>query len=340
MSKLRTADLSITEEFASKARKANEMNRIMSIAPIVVLFLLILVFSAICGFDVFLGRDNVANILKQLAVPLCVALGLTWVIMIGSIDLSINGVVGMAGCLAGVLVQNSAFDNNLGIWGILLAVLSGVAAGFIVGVVHVKLRVPSFMASLAMMYVCQGFGRISYYSKIVKLADPVLIALGRGSFLGIPYVTWIALAMFGICYLIQEFTAFGRHVYAVGTNESVPRSVGINVDWVKIRVFILGGLMSAIAGVLGMIRLGMGQIQIGNNKMFPAQAAVVIGGTALSGGKGGVHRTLIGVLIMTVLINGLTICNVSAYITDGVQGLIILLCVIVTSVRGKTVIAK
>ena len=343
MVKEKTTTMTIGEDFVAKAKKAGTMDRIMSVAPLAVLVLLIVVFSILCPImrqASFLSAGNVANILNQLAVPLCVALGLTWVIMLGSIDLSINGVVGMAGCLAGVFVANSAFSYNLGILGILIALLSGVAAGLVVGIVHVKLRVPSFMASLAVMFICTGLGRISYYSKIVQLQEPALLWLGKNSFLGIPMLTWIALLMLLICYLVQEYTAFGRHVYAVGTNEAVPRSVGVNVDWVKIRVFMLAGLMSAIAGVIAMIRLGMAQIQLGNNKMFPAQAAVVIGGTALTGGKGGVHRTLVGVLIMTILDNGLTFLGVSAYIRDGVQGLIILLCVIITSVRGKTVIAK
>lgn len=339
MTRESSTPMTIAEEYTSRAKKENVMNRVMGIAPIGVLILLIIVFRILCGRD-FLGSSNITNILNQLAVPLCVAIGLTWVIMIGSIDLSINGVVGMAGCLAGVFVSNSAFDYNFGVLGILIALASGVAAGFAIGLIHVKLRVPSFMASLAVMYICTGLGRISYYSKIVKLTDPFLKSLGVTSFIGIPMLTWIALALLGVSYLIQEYTAFGRHVYAVGTNEAVPRSVGINVDWVKIRVFMIGGFMSAAAGVIGMIRLGLGQIQLGNNKMFPAQAAVVIGGTALTGGKGGVHRTLIGVLIMTVLENGLTYLGVSAYIRDGVQGIIILVCVIITSVRGKTVIAK
>jgi len=168
----------------------------------------------------------------------------------------------------------------------------------------------------------------------------MMLDAAKLSILGIPFITWVALLMFVVCLIIQEYTAFGRHVYAVGTNEAIPKSVGVNVGWVKIRVFMLAGLMSGIAGVLGAIRLGIGQIQIGNNQMFPAQAAVVIGGTALSGGKGGVQRTLVGVLIMTILNNGLLMCNVSAFITDGIQGLIILLCVILTCEHGKTVISK
>ena len=340
MTLVNRSDVAINQEFAEKVKRANTKERIMGIAPIMILIAMILVFCALCGFDVFLAPSNLSAILKQLAIPLCVALGLTFVIMIGSIDLSINGVVGMAGSLAGVFVANEVFNFNFGLFGVLLAVLSAVVVGFLIGVVHVKLRVPSFMVSFAFMYICQGIGRVSYHSRILKITDPLMIRFANMSFLGVPFITWVALAMFVICYIIQQYTAFGRHVYAVGTNEDIPRAVGVNVGWVKIRVFALAGLLSGVAGVLGAIRLGIGQIQIGDNQMFPAQAAVVIGGTALCGGKGGVQYTLIGVLIMTILNNGLLMCNVSAFITDGVQGLIILICVILTSAHGKTIISK
>ena len=340
MANVHGANMTISEEFAEKVRRANSTDRIMRVAPIMVLVVLILVFSCICGFHVFLAPSNLVAILKQLAIPLCVALGLTYVIMIGSIDLSINGVVGMAGSLAGVFVANEVYNFNLGLFGVALAILSGVAVGLLIGLIHVYLRVPSFMVSFAFMYVCQGIARVSYHSRILKITDRTMLWASGASFLGIPFITWMALVMFVICYVIQEYTAFGRHVYAVGTNESIPRSVGVNVNWVKVRVFMLAGLMSGMAGALGAIRLGIGQVSIGSNQMFPAQAAVVIGGTALAGGKGGVQRTLIGVLIMTILQNGLLMCNVSPYITDGVQGIIILICVILTCEHGKTVISK
>lgn len=340
MANEKTANMTITQEFAEKVKREHSKEKIMGVAPIMILIAMILVFSVITGFDVFLHPNNLVAILKQLAIPLCVALGLTWVIMIGSIDLSINGVVGMAGSLAGVFVANEVFNFNLGLFGVALAILSAVIVGLLIGVINVYLRVPSFMVSYAFMYICQGIGRVSYHSRILKITDPMMVGAANFTILSIPLITWIALLMFVICLLIQNYTAFGRHVYAVGTNEAIPKSVGVNVASVKIRVFMLAGLLSGVAGVLGAIRLGIGQIQIGENQMFPAQAAVVIGGTALSGGKGGVHRTLIGVLIMTILNNGLLMCGVSAFITDGVQGLIILITVILTSAHGKTVISK
>ena len=340
MAKVHGAGMTINEEFAERIKRANSVDRIMRIAPMVVLGALIIVFSAICGIHVFLAPSNIIAILNQLSIPLCVALGLTFVIMIGSIDLSINGVVGMAGSLAGVFVANEVFNFNFGLFGVLLAVLSAVAVGLLIGLIHVYLRVPSFMASLSFMYVCQGIAKLSYNSRVLKITDSMMLWANKATFIGVPFITWVSLVMFIVCLIIQEYTAFGRHVYAVGTNEAVPRAVGVNVNWVKVRVFMLAGLMSGVAGVLGAIRLGMGQVSIGSNRMFPAQAAVVIGGTALAGGKGGVQRTLIGVLIMTILQNGLLMCNVSPYITDGVQGIIILACVILTCEHGKTVISK
>ena len=326
-------------ENSTQSRGFNAKDFLMKNMVVVILVALIIGFGLGTGGK-FFSANNLVNLTTQMAINAMLSAGLTYVIMIGSIDLSINGVVGMTGSLAGVLVANEVNNLNLGLFGIALAILSGVAVGLLIGLVHVYLRAPSFMVSLSFMYVCQGIARLSYHSRILKITDKTMLWASGASFLGIPFITWMALIMFILCLLIQEYTAFGRHVYAVGTNEAIPRAVGVNVNWVKVRVFMLAGLMSGVAGVLGAIRLGIGQVSIGDNQMFPAQAAVVIGGTALAGGKGGVQRTLIGVLIMTILKNGLLMCNVSPYITDGVQGLIILLCVILTCEHGKTVISK
>jgi ribose transport system permease protein len=148
------------------------------------------------------------------------------------------------------------------------------------------------------------------------------------------------LIVLAICYYVQEYTAFGRHIYAVGTDETIPKAVGVNVNRVKIKVFTLAGFCFGVAGVVGAIRLGQGQAAIGTGLMFPAQAAVVIGGTALTGGKGGVVNTVVGTLIMTVLENGLTMLGVNPYIKTGIQGVIILIAVILTIKHAATVISK
>ena len=331
--------LTIQEEFARKIKAENRREKIIRWAPVLVLAALIVFFTVARG-RAFASPSNLVAILNQWAIPLLVALGLTFVIMLGSIDLSIDGTVGMAGSICSVLVLNTLNSNNYGFFGILIAVLCSVLIGFIIGMIHVKIKVPSFMVSFAFMNICTGIAFISYKGTPATVTDPLLKALPKTSFLGIPFITWVALIMLVICIYIQEYTPFGRYIYAVGTDETIPRSVGINVDRVKIGVFTLAGFLFGVAGVVGMIRLGQGQVGIGTNLMFPAQAAVVIGGTSLSGGKGGVLNTVVGTLIMTVLINGLTMMGIDPNVKTGIQGVIILVAVILTIKRGPTVISK
>ena len=334
------AEMTITEEFAEKVRRDNAKGRIMQIAPVMVLCGLVAVFCVVCGRN-FASWDNLLVILNQMAIPLVVAFGLTFVIMLGSIDLSINGTVGMAGSLLAVFVLNSEFsDMNMGIGGAAIAIMCSVVIGLIIGLVHVKLRIPSFMVTFAFMYICRGIGMLSYQGHPPTIRDPLFAELSKMSFLNIPFITWVAIVMFAMCYFIQEYTAFGRHIYAVGTNEDIPRAVGVNVDRVKIKVFTLAGFLFGVAGMIGAIRLGQGQVGIGDGQMFPAQAAVVVGGTSLAGGKGGVVNTVVGVLIMTVLSNGLVLLSVNPYIRTGIEGLIILLAVILTIPRGSQIVSK
>lgn len=330
----------ITDEFAEKIRNDNKNEKIMRYAPIMVLVLLVIVFSFACGTS-FIGPGNLLNILNQMALPLVVALGLTFVIMIGSIDLSIDGLVGMSGSLFACLVLNSEFaGRDMGFFGAVIAVALGAVVGLLIGLCHVYLKIPSFMASFAFQYICKGIGMLSYQGHPPTILDATIKALPTTYFLKIPFITWVAIILFLVCFFIQEYTAFGRHIYAVGTNESIPRAVGVSVEKVKIGVFALAGTLSAVAGVIGVIRLGQGQISIGSGKMFPAQAAVVIGGTSLAGGKGGVTNTIVGVLIMTVLENGLIQLGANPNLRSAIQGIIILVAVALTVPHGPKVISK
>jgi ribose transport system permease protein len=331
--------MTIAEEFAAKVRRDGQRERVMRYAPMIVLLALVLIFTAARG-AAFASFTNMVAILNQLAIPLLVALGLTFVIMIGGIDLSINGTVGMAAALVGVLVMNNRFPLNLGFLGVLLAVLGSVLVGLAVGLIHVYLKIPSFMVSFAFMYVCKGLGLLSYAGQPPKIIDPLLVALPKTYWLGIPFITWVAVAVLLVCIFIQEYTAFGRYIYAVGTDETILRAVGVSVNRVKVMVFTLAGLCFGIAGVLYGIRLGQGDVTAGNDLMFPAQAAVVVGGTSLSGGKGGVTNTIVGVLIMTVLANGLLLVGVNSYIKTGIEGLIILTAVALTVAHGAKVVSK
>lgn len=331
--------VTITDEFASKISMEHRNTQIIKWAPIFALVALIIFFTIVQG-NSFATLNNLITILNQLAIPLLIACGSTFVIILGGIDLSVDGTVGMAASLLSVLVLNSKNANSLGILGIVLAVLASVLVGLIIGVIHVKLKVPSFMVSFGFMYICKGIAMLSYAGIPAQIKDTALIELPKISFIGIPFITWIAILMLGVSYFMQEYTPLGRHIFAIGADENIPRSVGINVDRVKIMVFTYAGLLFGIAGALGAIRLGQGQAQIGYDLMFPAIAAVVIGGTSLSGGTGGVVNTLIGVIIMVVLDDGLLLLGVNPYIRTGIQGLIILTAVTLTISHGRKVITK
>ena len=324
----------ITDEFAEKIRNDNTNEKIMRYAPIMVLVLLVIVFSFACGTS-FIGPGNLLNILNQMALPLVVALGLTFVIMIGSIDLSIDGLVGMSGSLFACLVLNSEFAGlDMGFFGAVIAVALGAVVGLLIGLCHVYLKIPSFMASFAFQYICKGIGMLSYQGHPPTILDATIKALPTTYFLKIPFITWVAIILFLVCFFIQEYTAFGRHIYAVGTNESIPRAVGVSVEKVKIGVFALAGTLSAVAGVIGAIRLGQGQISIGNGKMFPAQAAVVIGGTSLAGGKGSELGTILGVFTVAIIENGMNFIGVDAYWQNVVFGAFVLFAIAMTADRS------
>ena len=338
MMKLNSA-ATITEEFAERIKSENRSAKMMKLAPLIVLACLVVVFLIVCGAS-FLSPKNIMNILNQMALPLVVALGLTFVIMLGSIDLSIDGSVGMAGSLFACFVLNSEFAYDLGFLSVVIAVGVSMLCGLLIGLCHVYLKIPSFMASFAFMYICKGIGMVSYQGHPPTIKDPVITALPTTTFLGIPFITWVAIVMFLLCFFIQEYTAFGRHIYAVGTNENIPRSVGVSVEKVKIGVFTLAGFLFGVAGVIGAIRLGQGQIAIGDDKMFPAQAAVVVGGTSLAGGKGSELGTILGVFTVAIIENGMNFIGVNAYYQNIVFGIFVLAAIALTvdrSIRGQIV---
>ena len=255
MMKLNSA-ATITEEFAERIKSENRSAKMMKLAPLIVLACLVVVFLIVCGAS-FLSPKNIMNILNQMALPLVVALGLTFVIMLGSIDLSIDGSVGMAGSLFACFVLNSEFAYDLGFLSVVIAVGVSMLCGLLIGLCHVYLKIPSFMASFAFMYICKGIGMVSYQGHPPTIKDPVITALPTTTFLGIPFITWVAIVMFLLCFFIQEYTAFGRHIYAVGTNENIPRSVGVSVEKVKIGVFTLAGFLFGVAGVMGLLVGGL-----------------------------------------------------------------------------------
>lgn len=332
--------MTIAEEFVQKTKQEQNRDKLTQIMPVVVLVVLFIFFSIACPDGSFFTLYNFRTILNQLSITLIIAIGLTFVNLIGCTDLSVDGVVALGGCILSMLVLNNKNGNNLGWFGVIICVLIGALCGLVSGAIHVKFKVSSFMVTYAIQAMASGFALMSYGGLFATILDEGLVGIPQISILGIPLITWISLMVFAVAFVIQERTAFGRHLFAIGANESIPRMNGINVDLVKTVVFMISGACFAIAGILSALRLGYGIVDIGLGQFFPAQAAVVIGGTSLSGGKGGMLNTLIGALIITVLEIGLLLMGVNTYIRTGVQGLIIVVAVVLSIRRTGRMISK
>lgn len=328
----------IAEEFQEHIKKEIKRDKIMRAAPVSVLFAIIIIFSIFAPG--FFGSKNTLILLTQMSIPLIVATGITFIILIGSIDLSVDGVMGLTGAITGLLVLNDKTQFDLGILGMIIAVIIAGLCGMITGIIFVKGKIPSFMVSFAMASVTYGLAMLSYGALAPMINDPTVRAISLNKVFGLPIFFYISIILFAIAFIIQEKTAFGKYVYAIGENESLAKISGINVDSIKIKVFVLSSLFIGVAGVCGASQIGRGDVSVGIGQVFPALAAVVVGGTSLSGGKGGVLRTLIGVMIITILNNGLVLIGANPYIKNAIMGTILIVAVILTVTHNKKQVSK
>lgn len=332
----RVHDEPISRQFVQKVEQDAKLGFIRNAAPTIVL----VAMTIFCCLFVkgFMSWKNLSNLFYQMTVPLVLATGLTFVLLVGGIDLSLEGVMGFAASLTALGVKNSLNDNQFGILAILAVVLVGTLFGALNGFIHIKLRIPSFMVTYAMGTVINGVGLLFYKGKPATIKDDALIRLSRGAILDVPYLTLIAFAVFIVGCIILNYTAFGRAVYAIGDNPGVARAAGINVERTKIKIFALCSCTASIAGVLAVIRLKVGQVGVGANNLFPTITAVTVGG--LAAGRGGMLQTLIGVIFYTELANYLTLMGVDAFYKQAIQGVIILVAVMLSATRGRKVVVK
>ncbi|MDD3214800.1 MAG: ABC transporter permease [Eubacteriales bacterium] len=328
----------VAQQFAYKVKEDTKNDRIRRYAPII----LLIVMTAVGGVfqSDFFSWANIVNIMYQMSIPLVISVGLTYVLLLGSIDLSIEGVMGFAGSFAAYLVLNNTNNNNLGLLGLLIVVVISTLVGGLTGYLHVKARIASFIVSYAMGSIMTGVAVLMYQGTPIQVTYPLFATLSKGKFLEIPYITIIAFAIFLIGAVILNYTAFGRSVFAIGDNEVAARSTGINVNLVKIKVFMLCACTSSLAGILQCVRLKLGQSSIGTDQMFPVVTAIVVGGGSLYGGKGGSLQAFVGVLIYTELANWLTMMGVDPYFKKVIQGIIIIIAVALTIERNRKTIAK
>ncbi|WP_097157204.1 ABC transporter permease subunit [Bacillus oleivorans] len=274
----------------------------------------------------FLTVDNILNVLRQVSINGLIAFGMTFVILTGGIDLSVGSIFALSSALTAGFMVGGMDPMMAVLLGVMLGALMGAANGLVIS----KGKVAPFIATLATMTIFRGLTLVYTEGRpITGLSDAVSFQMiGKGYFLGIPFPVILMLISFAILMVVLRKTTFGRGVYAIGGNEEASRLSGLKVDGIKIGVYTISGAMAALAGIILTSRLNSAQPTAGTSYELDAIAAVVLGGTSLSGGRGRIVGTLIGVLIIGVLNNGLNLLGVSSFYQQVVKGGVILLAVL------------
>lgn len=271
----------------------------------------------------FLSLANFMNIFQQVAVVAIAAFGMTWVILLGEIDLSVGSIIAVAGMVgAQALTLGTGFTAAL-----LITVAAGAILGAVNGLLTARLLLPSFIVTVATMSIYRGLVSLPTGGAPLMISDPNWQAIGASHFLGVPLIIWILLVLFLANHIALSMTVFGRETYLTGGNREAALYSGIRVNRIKIIIFTLSGVMSAIAGILLSSRLYSAQTNAGLSYELDAIAAAVLGGTSLSGGVGTMPGTLIGALIIGVLNNGMNMLSVPYFYQLIVKGVVIIIAV-------------
>ena len=310
------------------------INKYGHFAPLIVLIFLCIILSFFNSN--FLTITNAGRIANSAAIPLVLSIGVTFIIILGGIDLSIEGVVAIGAVTLSLLSLNANNLNDLGIFAIPIILLIGSLLGCINGLLHVYLKIPSFMVTLGFSFVGIGVATLMIGGITVRVLDKSLRSLALERFLNFSYVAWIGLFAWVIALIFQNKTKFGTYMYAIGGGEDIAKLSGIPINLTKVVLFSIAGFYYSLGGIFSALQLGQGNALIGSGRLFTAITAVVVGGTALSGGVGGVQNTFIGVLIVVVLSNGLILMGIPPFYQQGVQGLIIVVA-IALSLNRKTI---
>lgn len=287
-------------------------------------FGLVLVLLAACALlgvlrPQFLTAPNLINVARQISLNGILAVGVTYVLLTGGVDLSLGSVVALAGVVAAGFANSG---NDPFLLPILMGTLAGAACGVANGWVITRGRVAPFIVTLGMMTIARGLALVISGGKPVSNLSSSFTRLG-GDLFGFPIPILILLAVAGISWVFLAKTRLGRYVYAVGGNEQAARAAGLNVAGIKVFAYTVSGALAGVAGVVLAARITTGQPNAGVAYELDAIAAAVIGGTSLSGGVGSVVGTLLGALLMGVINNGLDLLNVSSYYQQIVKGFII-----------------
>ena len=297
------------------------------------IFAVMFIFMAVTS-DVFLTRANILNMLRQLSINGILAVGMTFVLITGGIDLSVGAVLTFSAMVGCSLIQKGSS------YPVILAIVVAVGIGLLIGLTNGLLvargRVPAFIVTLGTQLMASGAALLMRNgSPIPGLKDEYNV-IGAGTLLGIPYPIYIFFVVMLVGGFVLRRTEFGRHTYAVGGNAVAARACGIKDKSVTILVYVISGLCAAVAGIVLSARVRTATPIAGSGYELDAIAAAVLGGTSLSGGIGNMWGTLAGVLIIGLLNNGMDLLNIQSYIQDIIQGLIIIAAVFIDVNTNKS----
>jgi ribose transport system permease protein len=300
----------------------------------VALLVEIIIFSQFSQY--FFTTENLLNISLQASITAIIAAGMTFVILTAGIDLSVGSLVAFAGILATSVIKINIPPVYLSLTlGILAGLLFGVFSGYIAGIFVTKFKITPFIVTLALMAIWRGASFVYTEGKPVWELPEAFSYLGGGRIIGVPVPTIIMIVIFIVSHIVLTKTRFGRYVYAVGGNLEAARLAGIKTNKILISVYIISGVLSALAGILLASRINSGQPNAGLMYELDVIAAVVVGGTSLFGGRGTIIGTFLGAMLIAVLRNGLNLLNVGSYVQQVIVGLVILLAVLLDQLRKK-----
>lgn len=305
--------------------KKFDIGKILSRYGIYIAFVILFAALSIAS-PVFLTATNIINIFRQISVIGTISVGMTFVIITGGIDLSVGAVMALSAVITASMVRTESTVPIAPaiLCGLLIGLLCGAFSGFFVA----KMQVQEFIATLATMTITRGICYVYTDGRpITGLKESFrFIGIGSAGPIPIPVIIFVTVVIIGIFFL--NFTKFGRHVFAVGGNEKAALVSGINVGRVKFACYMISGLTSALAGIVHCARIQTGQPVAGEGYELDAITAVAIGGASLSGGRGSILGTVVGMLLIGTMTNGLDLLNVSSYYQQVIKGVIILVAVL------------
>ncbi len=312
-------------------RRFAAWRRLGLFAPLAVLVAMCALVAA--ANPAFLSFGNMVRIANSAAIPLILGCGATFIILMGSIDLSVEGGVAIGTMIVASLAINDSNSNDFGWFAPLLAIAAATLLGLLNGAIHVLLRIPSFMATLGTWFIGLGIATVALGGSSVRVMDPHIRSLALQRFGGFPLAVWVALLVFMVTLGVQNYTRFGCYLFAIGGGEDIAELSGVPVRRIRVLAYAVAGLFTGIGAVLAAAQLGQSNAVIADGRLFTTITAVVVGGTALTGGEGGVGRTLIGTLIVVVLANGMVMLGISPYVHQTAQGLMIIAAVALSTRR-------